>query len=49
MVGIVEEAGKDGKKAFTNVDELYSILNSGRKKVCQVRRLQSPGKKKKED
>jgi len=26
----VEEVGSDGKKAFTNVDELWEILKPGR-------------------
>jgi len=26
-VGIVEEVGKKGKKAFTNLDELWETLN----------------------
>ena len=28
FVGIVEEVGVEGKKAFTNLDELWQILNS---------------------
>lgn len=28
LVGIVEEVGKKGKKAFNNYDELWEILNS---------------------
>ena len=48
LVGVVEEAGKDGKKAFTNIDELCSLLNSRGIKGCRVHGLQSPGKKKKE-
>jgi hypothetical protein len=27
LIGTVEEVGFDGKKAFTNVDELWGILN----------------------
>lgn len=30
IVGIVEEAGKKGKKAFSNLEELWEILNSSR-------------------
>lgn len=28
LVGIVEEVGKEDKRAFTNIDDLWSILNS---------------------
>jgi hypothetical protein len=28
LVGIVEEVGVKGKKAFTNLDELWEILNA---------------------
>jgi len=31
LVGIVEEAGAKGKKAFQSYDELWEILNSSRK------------------
>jgi hypothetical protein len=27
LIGTVEEVGIDGKKAFTNLDELWGILN----------------------
>jgi hypothetical protein len=27
VVGVVEEVGVEGNKAFTNLDELWSILN----------------------
>jgi hypothetical protein len=27
LVGIVEEVGVEGKKAFNNLDELWAILN----------------------
>ena len=30
-VGVVEEAGMKGKKAFTNVEELYEILKPKKK------------------
>jgi hypothetical protein len=32
LVGIVEEVGLEEKRAFTNIDELWTILNSIRKK-----------------
>jgi len=31
IVGVVEEVGIEGKKAFTNFDELWEILNSAKK------------------
>lgn len=31
FVGVVEEVGKKGKKAFHTYDELWEILNSGGK------------------
>ncbi len=31
LMGIVETVGKEGKKAFTHVDELWEILNSSRR------------------
>lgn len=27
LVGVIEEVGVDGKRAFTNLDELWGILN----------------------
>jgi len=30
IVGIVEEVGAEGKRAFTNLDELWEILNPSR-------------------
>jgi len=30
LLGVVEEVGKKGKKAFTHYDELWEILNSPR-------------------
>jgi hypothetical protein len=30
LVGVVEEIGVKGKKAFTNYDELWDILNSSK-------------------
>ncbi len=30
IVGIVEEVGAEGKRAFTNLDELWEILNRSR-------------------
>ena len=36
LVGVVEEVGVKGKKAFTNIDELWEILRSVRKEPGQV-------------
>lgn len=30
LVGVVEEAGVDGKKGFTSLEELWGILNHGK-------------------
>ena len=30
LVGVVEEVGVEGNKAFTNLDELWFILNSSK-------------------
>jgi len=30
LVGVVEEVGVDGNKAFSNLDELWFILNSSK-------------------
>jgi hypothetical protein len=31
LVGVVEEIGTSGKKAFTNLYELWDVLNPGKK------------------
>ena len=31
LIGIVEEIGKSEKRAFNNLDELWDILNPGKK------------------
>ena len=41
LVGIVEEVGVDGRRAFTDLDELWKILNSDGTK----NRLESRGKR----
>lgn len=33
LVGVVEQVGVEGKKAFHNLDELWTILVSGRSKL----------------
>jgi len=37
-VGVVEEAGGKGKKAFTNVEELYEILKPRKKDRSRVKK-----------
>jgi predicted transcriptional regulator YdeE len=32
LVGVVEEVGVKGKRAFTNIDELWEILKSVKKR-----------------
>ncbi len=32
LVGVVEEVGSKGKKAFNDLDDLWEILNSNRRK-----------------
>ena len=36
FVGVVEEIGNTGKKAFKNLDELWEILISPNKKILQM-------------
>jgi hypothetical protein len=40
IVGVVEEAGKEGKKAFMNYDELWDILNPMHKEPLKKRQEQ---------
>lgn len=42
LVGIVEEVGVEGKKAFTDLDELWNILNSIRNKPGQSKKGDGP-------
>ncbi|MBI5409203.1 MAG: hypothetical protein HZA14_07545 [Nitrospirae bacterium] len=44
LVGVVEKIGDEGKKAFTNLDELWQILNPSKK--VSYRQLESSGKNK---
>jgi hypothetical protein len=54
LVGIVEEVGAEGKKAFTNMDELWEIvshtvkrpINSGRGAVRE--KIERSGERKRE-
>ncbi len=38
LVGVVEEVGADGKKAFTNLDELWEILNPKKKAGARIQK-----------
>jgi hypothetical protein len=37
LVGVVEEVGQKGKKAFTNLNELWDILSSSKELRAQER------------
>jgi hypothetical protein len=39
VVGVVEEIGVEGNKAFTNLDELWSILNSSKTETAKAVKL----------
>jgi hypothetical protein len=49
MIGIIEESGKEEKKAFTCLDELWRILNptQGRKAPDEQRQVSRSRKKRK--
>lgn len=38
FVGVVEEVGAEGKKAFTNIDELWQILNMESTSINKVKK-----------
>ena len=38
LVGVVEEVGTKGKKAFNDLDDLWKILNSKERNVNLIRR-----------
>jgi hypothetical protein len=38
LVGVVEEVGRDGKKAFHTLYELWDILNPVKREAAQVKR-----------
>jgi hypothetical protein len=40
LVGVVEEVGVEGNKAFTNVDELLDILGPKKKRELHTQRKQ---------
>ena len=37
LVGVVEEVGIEGKKAFNNLEELWAILNPREKEATQLK------------
>jgi hypothetical protein len=39
FVGVVEEVGRKGKRAFNTYDELWEILNSTKKKESKIKAL----------
>ncbi len=38
LVGVVEEVGVEGSKAFSNVDELWSILNPSKAETVKTKK-----------
>jgi hypothetical protein len=42
LVGVVEEVGAKGKKAFANYDELWEILNAARSFARRAQRAKKP-------
>jgi hypothetical protein len=43
VVGVVEEVGKDGKKAFHTLYELWDILNTKKEKQTKQRKTEDNG------
>jgi hypothetical protein len=46
LIGVVEEVGSNGKKAFTNINDLWEILNPADKssKRCKSKKNKLPSK-----
>jgi hypothetical protein len=42
LVGVVEEVGVEGNKAFTNLEELWKILNSPKAGTKQGKKSKKP-------
>jgi hypothetical protein len=42
LVGVVEEVGVEGNKAFTGLEELWKILNSPKAKTKQGKKSNKP-------
>jgi len=45
LVGVVEEVGIEGKKAFNNLDELWTILNPKGKEAPELKTSTGDGAK----
>lgn len=44
VVGVVEEVGVEGNKAFSNLDELWTILNSSKAETGKLNKPNKPNK-----
>ena len=42
LIGVVEKVGEKGKKAFTNLDELWEILNPAKDELKQSKKSKVP-------
>jgi len=42
LVGVVEEVGIEENKAFTNLEELWKILNSPKAEIRKVKKNKKP-------
>ena len=42
LVGVVEEVGVEGNKAFTNLEELWKILNSPKAETRKGKKSKKP-------
>jgi hypothetical protein len=42
LVGVVEEVGLEGNKTFSNLDELWSILNSSKAETSKAMKPNKP-------
>ena len=42
LVGVVEEVGVEGNKAFSNLDELWFILNSSKAETGKAKKPNKP-------
>ena len=42
LVGVAEEVGVEGNKAFSNLDELWSILNPSKAKTAKAMKPNKP-------
>jgi len=42
LIGVVEEVGVEGNKAFSNLDELWSILNPSKAETAKTKKPNKP-------